>query len=145
LTRYLDTSLLVSSLTKETASEHARAWFARRDPGDLVISDWVVTEVSAALSVKSRMGTITAAERAEALTVFGRLSDRSFMVLPVERAQFRAAARLADQSALGLRAADGLHLAVAQDHGAILCTMDRRLADAAGVVGVKAELVFSSN
>ena len=130
MTKYLDTSVLVSALTHEAASAGTRAWFDRQETGDLVISDWVVTEFSAALSIKLRTGAIVADQRAEALTIFARMAERSLTVLPVERAQFRAAARLADQFALGLRAADALHLAVVLDHGAVMCTLDRRLADA---------------
>jgi uncharacterized protein len=54
----------------------------------------------------------------------------------VEREDFRVAARLADQSELNLRAGDALHLAICANHGASLCTLDRRLAEAAPRVGV---------
>jgi len=50
---------------------------------------------------------------------------------------FRTAARFADQHGLRLRAGDALHLAVCADHGATLCTLDRRLGDAGSVLGVK--------
>ncbi|MDE2464494.1 MAG: PIN domain-containing protein, partial [Alphaproteobacteria bacterium] len=53
----------------------------------------------------------------------------------------RTAARLADQHALGLRAGDALHLAICADHGATLCTLDRRLGEAGPALGVKAELL----
>ena len=55
---------------------------------------------------------------------------------PVERADFRAAARLADRSDLSLRAGDALHLAICLNRGATICTLDRRLGDAAPHVGV---------
>jgi predicted nucleic acid-binding protein len=141
LSRYLDTSVLVCALTHEAATPRVQAWLARQAAGDLMISDWVVTEVSSALSIKLRTGAITQPQRADALAGFRRLTDRSLSCAPVERAHFSDAARLADQFALGLRAADALHLAVARTHGAILCTLDRRLADAAGAVGAKAELI----
>jgi uncharacterized protein len=48
---------------------------------------------------------------------------------------------LADQHALGLRAGDALHLAICTDHGATLCTLDRRLANAGSTLGVKAMLL----
>jgi len=72
----------------------------------LAISDWVTTEFSAALSIKVRMGAIDAIERAEVLSAFEGLAALSLRVLPVESAQFRLAARLANQSALGLRAGE---------------------------------------
>ena len=100
-----------------------------------------MAEVSSALSIKLRLGAISAVERAEVLAAFGRLSDRSFVVLPIHRAQFRNAARLADLTEFGLRAADALHVAIALAHGATLCTLDQRLADAAIAVGVQVETI----
>ena len=46
-----------------------------------------------------------------------------------------------DQYALGLRAADALHLAICADHGATLCTLDHRLSDAGSALGVNAMLL----
>ena len=48
-----------------------------------------------------------------------------------------AAARITDQYRLGLRAGDALHLAICTDHGATLCTLDRRLGEAGAALGVK--------
>ena len=53
----------------------------------------------------------------------------------------RAAARMTDQHALGLRAGDALHLAIAADHGATVQTLDRRIAEAAPTLGIPARLV----
>jgi hypothetical protein len=59
----------------------------------------------------------------------------------VSRAQFRTAARFADQHALGLRAGDALHLAICADRGATLCTLDQRLSEAGSALGAKAMLL----
>jgi len=141
LTCYVDTSVVVSALTREAASGRSLAWLARQDAGTLAISDWVATEVSSALSIKIRTGAISESQRADALAGFRRLAGRSLTVLSVERSHFSLAARLADQHALTLRAADALHLAVALDHGLTLCTLDQNLAEAAGLVGVRVEAV----
>ncbi len=138
----LDTSAPVSALTaNEVASEQARAWFDGQDGGDLVISEWVVAEFSAALSIKLRTGALIEPQRARALAIFGAMVERSLRVLPIEGAQFRVAARLCDQYASGLKAGDAFHLAVASDRGATLCSLDRRQVEAAGSLGVMAELV----
>lgn len=76
------------------------------------ISEWVATEFSAVLSIKLRTGGIEPRHRADALPMFTRLCNDNVTVMPVSRAQFRIAARFADQYALGRRAGDALHLAV---------------------------------
>lgn len=139
--QYLDTSVLVSALTKEVATARVQAWLAGQDPPHLVVSDWVTTEFSAALSVKLRLRTIDANERAEALTAFREMADVSLRFLSVGSAQFQAAARLADRYELGLKAGDALHLAIARDHGARLRTLDQRLAKAARALGVDVALL----
>jgi predicted nucleic acid-binding protein len=138
---YLDTSLLVAALTKEAKSDRVQAWLAKQRTDNLVISDWVTAEFSAALSIKLRTGKIEAAHRTAALAMFANLSADTFVTLPVSGLQFRTAARFADQYALGLRAGDALHLAICADHGATLCTLDRRLSEAGPVLAVRAMLL----
>lgn len=138
---YLDTSLLVAALTNEARTELIQAWLADQPIQKLVISDWVITEFSAALSIKLRREQLTIHNRADALALFTSLTTESFTRLPVSSRDFIVAARFADQFATGLRAGDALHLAVASNHGARLITLDKRLASAASDVGVSAELL----
>ncbi len=98
---------------------------------ELHISDWVITEFSSAQSLKLRTGQIQPKHRAECLAAFARLVEQSLIVLPVTSANFRTAARLADQHHSGLRAGDALHLAVCADHGMRLVTLDDTFAAAA--------------
>ena len=138
---YLDTSLLVAALTNEAETARMQAWLAAQPPDELTISDWVVTEFSSALSIKLRTGQLQPTHRADALSMFTRLVAESFTLLSIGGQQFRTAARYADQYALGLRAGDALHLAVCADHGATLCTLDRRLGKAGAALGVKTILL----
>lgn len=137
MTLYLDTSLLVAALTHEAQTARVQAWLDAQAADGMAISDWVSAEFSAALSIKRRLGQIGANHRADALAAFARLAGESFVTLPITGQHFRAAARLADQHEPGLRAGDALHLAVCADHGATLCTLDRRLGEAGPVLGIK--------
>jgi predicted nucleic acid-binding protein len=42
--RYVDTSVLVAALTRETRTTAMQDWLAAQTPGELAISDWVVAE-----------------------------------------------------------------------------------------------------
>lgn len=141
MTYYLDTSLLVAALTNEVATVRVQTWLGGQAPEALLISEWVVTEFSSALSVKVRTGTVSAPHRAAALAMFTRMAAESFTVLPVATSHFRTAARYADDSALGVRAGDALHLAIAGQRGATLCTLDTRLAERGLAVGVNTLLL----
>jgi uncharacterized protein len=138
---YLDTSLIVAALTNEAETGRMQEWLGGQDPDDLAISDWVAVEFSEALSIKLRTGRIEMVHRAGALAMFTRLCNDNFTVMPVSRGQFHTAARFADQYAPGLRAGDALHLAICAELGATLCTLDRRLGEAASALGVKALLL----
>ena len=138
---YVDTSVLVAALTREAETARMQKWLAAQAAGELAVSAWVATEFSAALSIKLRSGDIDMAHRAKALATFAVLCDRSFSLFEITNASFRCAAHFADQSQLGLRAGDALHLAICAEHGGELCTLDRRLSAAGLALGVQTALL----
>jgi predicted nucleic acid-binding protein len=138
---YLDTSLLVAAFTDEPASEKADLLLGGLRGDEASISEWVITEFSAALSLKIRRREITQAHRDHALAHFRRMAVEAFRLVPVLSQHFRTAARFADQYQTGLRAGDALHLAIAADEGVTLCTLDRRQAEAGKALGVVTKLV----
>ena len=79
-------------------------WLGLHPSGTLLLSDWVVTEFSAALSVKVRIGEIDNPFRLAALAKFHRLITAALEIVPVRREHFRTAARFADHYSAGLRA-----------------------------------------
>ena len=133
---YLDTSVLISALGNEDATATCQRWLAQAPPGELAISDWVVTEFSSALALKLRTGQLNAEHRADCLAEFARLIEESFHLIAITRQDFRSAARYTDMHETGLRAGDALHLAVCANHGYKLITLDKTLATAATNVGV---------
>lgn len=138
---YLDTSLVVAMLTRELHSDRVDHWLADHLQTEIACSDWVTTEFSAALSAKVRSGSLSEQLRTEALQVYGEFQISSVHRVDVKRRHLEQAARLADQSAAGLRGGDALHAAIAADIEAKLCTLDKRFAQACSMLGIESLLV----
>lgn len=138
---YVDTSVLVAALTREARTADMQRWLAHQPAGQLVISDWTVTEFSAALSMKLRMRHLDEMGRAQVLAMFTTLMRDSLEVLPVSTDAFRTAAQLANQGRSGLRAGDALHLGMAACLGETIASLDRTLVKAALAAGISATLL----
>lgn len=138
---YLDTSVVVASLTNEEASPRVLQWLQDNRLAGFAVSDWVRTEFSAALTMKRCNDAVSEEQRFAIVAEFNRLLDETYDVLPVPAKLFHAAARLADRSSHGLRAGDALHLAIASNRGLPLCTLDKRLARAGLELGLSTSLL----
>jgi predicted nucleic acid-binding protein len=141
LTVYCDTSLIIASMTREAHSPAVWQWLGTQSERRLYVSDWSDTEVSSALSLKVRTEQISAANRIQLMEAWRASIGTSYEQLDVSPENFTTAARFIERYELGLRAADALHLAIAQSHGLAMATLDIRLRGAAIEYGVAVEVV----
>ena len=133
---YLDTSFVVSAFSVEPRTTDCQTWLADNVDADLLISDWVKTEFSSAVSLKIRTKEISVGQRAEIVTRLHNAAVNNLIVVDIVAGHFETAARMCDNHALSLRAGDALHIAIAQSVGARFVTLDKRMANAALELGV---------
>ena len=139
---YLDTSVLVAAYVREEHTERVLGWLSRNGAaGANAISEWTITEVASAMSIKLRTGQIAIEGRNAALNDIMVMVEELLITLPIHGEHFRSATMFVKQYTTGLRAGDALHLAVASSNAATLCTLDRRMASAAELLGVSALLL----
>ena len=139
---YCDTSLLVAVLAAEAGAPIVQAWLSAQDAETLAISAWTDTEIASAIALKQRVGAIDLGAVHRILTAWRSLRE-SFSIAEVERDHFREAADLIIRPGVKLRAPDALHLAIARANGFGLATLDRELAEAAGIIGVRVEPIVA--
>jgi len=139
---YIDTCLLVSLFHGDSGYRAAETWLAACSDQELWISHWVLLEFASATAVRLRRGDLKAA-KAEALQTaleafrHGRLA----MLEPRGEDFLLARSWIQTHGDSRLRAADGLHLALARRQGLRLASADQALVAAAEALGVGAELV----
>jgi predicted nucleic acid-binding protein len=137
---YLDTSVVVALLTPEDRSPQALDWFALCR-GPLISSDWLITATHSALGIKQRHHGISPHARQAAGEQFERLLQGGVELRSLDRGRFRQAADLLQDPALGLRAGDALHLAVAlHSRCNRLASFDGRMLQAAAALGMEPAL-----
>jgi uncharacterized protein len=135
----------VASLARERHTDAALAWFKRQPPGSLAISPWVVTEVAGALSQKSRAREIDESHRLVLRRTWDALITSSLGPIAIEDRHFTRATEFLDQPGINLRAGDALHLAIAAENRLAIATLDRRMGDAALLLGIDVSLSPPAN
>ncbi len=135
---YLDTSFVVSALTREPNSASARLWLRDRAVGTCMVSDWVVTEVASALALKARTAQHSEQERNTALAFFNGRFLETLDLRPVVRQHFFRATEMVGKKGHQLRASDALHLSIAETGNLTIVTYDRHQFDAALMLGIAA-------
>lgn len=135
---YLDTSVLVPLFINEPESDSVRVWFNAHAGETLAISDWTLTEFASAMGIKVRDKGLKPDEARKACALMTKLAADSLKVFTPTRSDYSKSADHLGHHALGLRAGDALHLAVAHNEGAeCLYTLDRRLIEAGRKLKVK--------
>ena len=128
---YLDTNLLVAIYIEEEASHRVTAWFEAQS-AEFVVSDWTLVEFTSALGLKVRTGELSARQADDVQEKLEETLLPLLQVLAIDRSTYARAQMLMRSYALGLRAADALHLAMCVNEEArTLATADRVLYTAA--------------
>jgi len=134
---YLDTSIIIKLLVRETDS----VFFSERLAGHpLSSSELMWTEVLSALQHKERMQQITSGDGNRAWQMFQEWVQSEQIVLhPLNGVVLKKANHVLERChpTVPLRTLDAIHTAacdLSQDFP--LCTTDRRMRDAAGVLGI---------
>jgi predicted nucleic acid-binding protein len=132
---YLDTSVLGAIFYREPGAADLVARIESNRKAKLMISAWTLTEMASIGGIKQRTGAIDAETRQQAIANFQRFASMHLVTVEINPADFRTAAVLIE-SPTALRAGDALHLAIARRLDARVASLDRRLCEAAAVLGL---------
>jgi predicted nucleic acid-binding protein len=134
---YLDASVLMPTLIAEPTSASVDE-FLRANAEVLAVSDFAATEVASALSRLVRMDRLSVAAAADRLADFDAWRAGTTENPDMSAADCRLANTYVRRFDLKLRAPDALHAAICRRLELTLVTLDRRLATAAGELGIDA-------
>jgi hypothetical protein len=136
---YVDTSVLLALFLNEAKTADAWSWLDRQASDATTVSDWTLTEISSALSVKRRMSMLDDQTYIDVLSKVRDFAKSQLAIITLDHADFQRAAALCDQWQLGLRAGDALHLAIAERRNLTVCTLDRIMRGTAVSLGMPVE------
>lgn len=134
---YIDTGVLIKLLVPEADS----AFFEAQLVGEaLSSSELAWTEVASALFAKERNKHISPRQRATAWQLFSDWVESEQVVLhPLNNITLKKANRILERThpSVPLRTLDAIHIAACDlTQDAPLCTTDRRMRDAAEILGI---------
>ena len=139
---YPDTCVLVSLFHGDSGYAAAESWLAAALLQQIWISHWVVLEFAQATAARLRRGELPATKAAALQPAFEAFrQERLALLEPCGRDFLLARDWLQSDSVSGLRAADALHLALAQRQGLRLVSADHALVRGAQQLGLEAMLV----
>ena len=135
---YLDTSVLITTLIRETASDAVEGYLSGRQ--ERIISEFASVEVVSVLSRLVRTRLLANDTAVARLTDFEAWRASTSLAAEVRPVDMRLAYAYVRRFDLKLRAPDALHMAIAHRVGATLVTLDHRLARAARELGVAVDM-----
>jgi uncharacterized protein len=131
---YFDTNFLVPLVRREPNTDRIAEFVEGLPKEQLAISHWARVELTSVLGRLVRMGELDHQEAVAADTRFETMVAGAFTVLTPTAADHELAKTYLKYFAIGLRAGDALHLAIASNNRArAIFTLDK-VALAAGVV-----------
>jgi predicted nucleic acid-binding protein len=133
---YLDTSVVVALVLRDSHTAKAEAWLQQATPA-CIISDFCAIEFASVVSRQVRMGHLSTADGSAVLEVFDEWIARTAQVVTSSGEHMETAGHMVRNFGTKLSAPDAIHLAVAKYHGLVLATFDERLGDAAHRENVK--------
>ncbi len=140
MTAYLDASAILPTLIEESGSRAIDAFIAQLDE-PLVIGEFAAAEVASALSRLVRTDRLTERNAFDRLADFDAWRAVAAGDVDIKQADLRLAHILVRRFDLMLRAPDALHAAICRREDFRLITFDKRLAVAAGQLGVRTTLL----
>ena len=135
MTLWLDASVLVSLITRESTS-HRIDDLLDREIDMPIVSDFCVAECSAAIARLVRIRERTPEEADELFRHLDTWVDTASALIDVESRDIIVATDFVRRPGIALRAPDAIHIAAAHRLGATLLTLDRGMAQAAAALGV---------
>ena len=133
---YLDTSVVVALVLRDSHTPRAEAWLEQSAPA-CIVSDFCALEFASVVSRQVRMSHLSRIDGSAVLDLFDEWIARTAQVVTSSGEHIEAAGRMVRDFDSKLSAPDAIHLAVAKLRGLVLVTFDQRLGDAARRENVK--------
>lgn len=138
--RYIDTSVLVAYLTRESGSTAAEN-LMRSAGSPIAVSSWTEVELLSALGIKIRTKQLSPVMADSIVKMYKNTVFPLLQYVPVTDADHREACVLLTGWRSALRAGDSLHLAIAKMRGAEIYTFDRLMATIGSTIGLNVTLI----
>ena len=132
---YFDASVLVPLQVQEASTEIVRRNAVEAD-GSIFVSSLAAGEFASALSRLVRMNLLTDDDASSRLRLFDMWLSSTTSVL-IDNADIARAAALVRRFELKLLMPDAIHITLCVRHQLVMVTLDKLLAEAAGVLGVE--------